>query len=150
MTTTSINKKATPGNISKRNGGSGFKTMFLVIDFVFDVTGCVNFDLVTNFLVFKISFMMRLHPNWHNGLIYGFAACPKQSSQCTKIPLLVEFNRWLTTKSDGNIRVKQNNPCVKSVRIRNFPGPYYSHSVRMREKTEQKNSEYGQFSRSEY
>ena len=35
--------------------------------------------------------------------------------------------------------------CVKSVRIRSFSGPY---SVQMREKTNQKNSEYGHFSRS--
>ena len=35
--------------------------------------------------------------------------------------------------------------CVKSVRIRSFSGPY---SVRMRENADQKNSEYGHFSRS--
>ena len=35
--------------------------------------------------------------------------------------------------------------CVKSVRFRSFPGPY---SVRMRKNTDQKNSEYGLFSRS--
>ena len=33
--------------------------------------------------------------------------------------------------------------CVKSVRIRSFSGPY---SVQMRENTDLKNSEYGQFS----
>ena len=36
-------------------------------------------------------------------------------------------------------------PCVKSVGIRRFAGPY---SVRIREKTDQKFSEYGLFSRS--
>ena len=56
--------------------------------------------------------------------------------------------------------------CVKSVRIRSFSGPYFPafglnterysvlcispYSVRMRENTEQKNSEYGHFSRSNY
>ena len=33
--------------------------------------------------------------------------------------------------------------CVKSVRIRSYSGPY---SVRMRENTDQNNSEYGHFS----
>ena len=37
--------------------------------------------------------------------------------------------------------------CVKSVSIRSFSGP---HSVRMWENTDQKNSEYGHFSRSVY
>ena len=50
--------------------------------------------------------------------------------------------------------------CVKSVRIRSFPGSYFpafgpntesesvsTHSVRMRENTDQKNSEYGHSSR---
>ena len=36
--------------------------------------------------------------------------------------------------------------CVKSVRIRSFSGPY---SIRMREKTDKKNSKYGHFSRSD-
>ena len=44
--------------------------------------------------------------------------------------------------------------CVKSVRIRSFAGPYFPvfglnterYSVRMRENTDQKNSEYGHFS----
>ena len=36
--------------------------------------------------------------------------------------------------------------CVKNVRILSFSGPY---SVRMRENTDQENSEYGHFSRSE-
>ena len=36
--------------------------------------------------------------------------------------------------------------CVKSVGIRSFSGPY---SVRMREKTDKKNSKYGHFSRSD-
>ena len=35
--------------------------------------------------------------------------------------------------------------CVKSVRIRSYSGPY---SGRMRQNTDQNNSEYGQFSRS--
>ena len=35
--------------------------------------------------------------------------------------------------------------CVKSVRMRSYSGPY---SVRMRENTDQNNSEYGHFSRS--
>ena len=35
--------------------------------------------------------------------------------------------------------------CVKSVRIRSYSGPY---SVKMRENTDQKNSEYGHFLRS--
>ena len=35
--------------------------------------------------------------------------------------------------------------CVKSVRIRSYSGPY---SVKMRENTDQNNSEYGHFSRS--
>ena len=39
------------------------------------------------------------------------------------------------------------NHCVKSVRIRSFSVPY---SVRMQENTDQKISEYGHFSRSEY
>ena len=39
------------------------------------------------------------------------------------------------------------NHCVKSVRIQRFSGPY---SVRMRENKDQKNSEYGHFSRSKY
>ena len=53
--------------------------------------------------------------------------------------------------------------CVKSVRIRSFSGPYFpafglnmdryrvslQNSVRMRENTDQDNSEYGHFSRSE-
>ena len=56
-----------------------------------------------------------------------------------------------------------NNPSnhyVKSVRIWSFSGPYFPaiglnterspYSVRMRENTDQKNSEYGLFSRSEY
>ena len=48
--------------------------------------------------------------------------------------------------------------CVKSARIRSFSGPYFpafglntgisQYSVRMRENTDQKNSEYGHFSRS--
>ena len=47
--------------------------------------------------------------------------------------------------------------CVKSVRIWSFSGPYFPafglnqgeiHSVRMRENTEQKNSQYAHFSRS--
>ena len=45
--------------------------------------------------------------------------------------------------------------CLKSVRIRQFSGPYFpafglntEYSVRMRENTEQKNSEYGHFLRS--
>ena len=47
--------------------------------------------------------------------------------------------------------------CVKSVLIQSFSGPYFpafhpntenSYSVRMRENTDQKNSEYGHFSRS--
>ena len=37
--------------------------------------------------------------------------------------------------------------CVKSVRIQSFSGPY---SVRMRENTDQKISEYGHFSRCGY
>ena len=37
--------------------------------------------------------------------------------------------------------------CVKSVRFRSFSSSY---SVRMRENTDQKNSEYGHFSRSAY
>ena len=40
----------------------------------------------------------------------------------------------------------RNIHCVKSVRIRSFSGPY---SVRMREYTDQKNSEYEHFSRSD-
>ena len=36
---------------------------------------------------------------------------------------------------------------VKSVRIRNYSGPY---SVRMQENTDQNNTDYGHFSRSEY
>ena len=53
--------------------------------------------------------------------------------------------------------------CVKSVRIRSFSGPHFPafglnkeeilrispYSVRIRENTDQKNSEYGHFSRSE-
>ena len=47
--------------------------------------------------------------------------------------------------------------CVKSVRIRSFSGSYFpeiglktaQHSVQMRENTEQKNSEYRHFSRSD-
>ena len=39
------------------------------------------------------------------------------------------------------------NCCVKSVRIRSDSGPY---SVRIRENTDQNNSEYGHFLRSEY
>ena len=53
--------------------------------------------------------------------------------------------------------------CVKSVRIRSFSGPYFPrnrteyeeitsispYSVRIRENTDQKNSEYGQFLHSE-
>ena len=42
--------------------------------------------------------------------------------------------------------ILSNNHCVESVRIRSFSGPY---SVRKRENTDQKNSEYGHFSRSE-
>ena len=45
--------------------------------------------------------------------------------------------------------------CVKSVCIRSFSGPYFpafelnmERSVQMREKSDQKNSEYGHFSRS--
>ena len=47
--------------------------------------------------------------------------------------------------------VEQYNPiydihCVKGVRMRSYSGPY---SVRMRENTDQNNSEYGHFSRSD-
>ena len=57
-----------------------------------------------------------------------------------------------TTKLDSKFNqqkgfcVNQVNHCVKSVRIWNFSGPY---SVRMWENTDQKNFEYGHFSRSE-
>ena len=37
---------------------------------------------------------------------------------------------------------------MKSVRIRSIFGPYFPYSVRMRENSDQKNSEYGHFSRS--
>ena len=39
--------------------------------------------------------------------------------------------------------------CVKNVRIRSYSGPNTDNSVRMRENTNQNNSEYGHFSRSE-
>ena len=39
-----------------------------------------------------------------------------------------------------------NVHCVKSVRIRSYSGPY---SVRMRENTDQNNSKYGHFLRSD-
>ena len=47
----------------------------------------------------------------------------------------------------GNSGNTETNHCVKSVRIQSFSGPY---SVQMRENTDQKNSEYGLFLRSEY
>ena len=44
--------------------------------------------------------------------------------------------------------------CVKSVRIRSYSSPYFlrisPYSVRMRDNTDENNSEYGHFSRSEY
>ena len=46
-----------------------------------------------------------------------------------------------------------NHHCVKSIRIRSFSGPYFSafgpYSVWMRKNTDQKNSEYEHFSRSD-
>ena len=39
--------------------------------------------------------------------------------------------------------------CVKNVRIRSYSGPNTDNSVRMRENTNQNNSEYGHFSRSD-
>ena len=50
----------------------------------------------------------------------------------------------------------QHQDCVKSLRIQSYSGPYFPtlvlrispYSVRMRENTDQKNSEYGLFSRS--
>ena len=57
----------------------------------------------------------------------------------------------------GNSGNTGTNHCVKSVRIRSFSGPYFPafrlsispYSVRMRENTDQKNSEYGLLLRSE-
>ena len=37
---------------------------------------------------------------------------------------------------------------VKGVRIRGYSGPYFPHLARMRENTDQNNSEYGHISRS--
>ena len=42
-----------------------------------------------------------------------------------------------------------SNHSMKSIHIRIYSGPYFPYSVRMRENTDQKNSKYGQFLRSE-
>ena len=59
-------------------------------------------------------------------------------------------------------KFRESHHCVKSVRIRNYSGPHFPafgpnmesrispYSVRMREKTNQNNSEYGHFLRGEY
>ena len=44
---------------------------------------------------------------------------------------------------DSSMEITIKGHCVKSVRIRSFSGPY---SVRIRENTDQKNSEHGHFS----
>ena len=53
----------------------------------------------------------------------------------------------------GDINTALEKHCMKSVRIRNFSGSFLlrisPYSVRIRENTNQKNSEYGHFSRSE-
>ena len=71
---------------------------------------------------------------------------------------LVLFQRYLsqkyTFKADEQPRniernmheISRKSHCVKSIRIRSYSGPY---SVRMRENTDQNNSEYGYFLRSE-
>ena len=55
----------------------------------------------------------------------------------------------LSVTDSFSIKLQQqdNRHCVKSIRIRSFSGPY---SVRMRENTDQKNSEYEYFSRSAF
>ena len=49
--------------------------------------------------------------------------------------------------SRNDLTFHKRNLCVKSVRIRSYSGPY---SVKMRENTDQNNSKYGHFSRSDY
>ena len=44
------------------------------------------------------------------------------------------------------LTIFQTIHCVKSIRIQSYSGPY---SVRMRQKTDQNNSEYGNFTRSD-
>ena len=58
----------------------------------------------------------------------------------------IHFQSAMNRCKAGNIN-HVDNQCVKSVHVRSFSGPY---SVRMWEDTDQKNSEYGHFSRSEF
>ena len=53
---------------------------------------------------------------------------------------------FLISTAQKKIFSIKDNHCVESVRFRSSSGPY---SVRMRENTDQKNSEYGHFSYSE-
>ena len=54
-------------------------------------------------------------------------------------------DNFLVEKSENFFLKKENGHCVKSVRIRSFSGPY---SPAFGMNTNQKNSEYGHFSRS--
>ena len=78
---------------------------------------------------------------------------PQVSMKCWHIfgifQMAVEFYTYkIYLRNNTYLCPSSNIHCVKSVRIRSFSGPYFF-AFRMRENTDQKNSEYGHFSRSD-
>ena len=66
--------------------------------------------------------------------------------QCSLLTHVVCVQEWVWTIVEiMMLTFSVSLHCVKSIRIRSYSGPY---SVRMRENTDQNNSEYGLFSRS--
>ena len=86
-------------------------------------------------LPFNVSFKLSFLSRWKAILWLFIDSKNMLKSYCLK-HLLPIFMRYLI-----------ENHCVKSVRIQSYSGPY---SVRLQDNTDQNNSKYGHFSRSEY
>ena len=78
---------------------------------------------------------IKLYQNIHFQLNTHFCSNQKHFGQAHPKNVLILFLNFLS-----------NTPCVKSVLIRSYSGLY---SVQMRENTDQNNSEYGHYSRSD-
>ena len=71
--------------------------------------------------------------------------CPSTTSNSALMSGFVEFRFYMLTAEWHHEKCIRYQHCAKSVRVRSFSGSY---SVRMRENTDQKYSEYRHFSRS--